>query len=332
MSGKRNILVVGGAGYIGSHMCKYLSRAGYKPIVLDNLVYGHLEAVKWGPLILGSMEDQDLLERVFSEYQIAAVMHFAAFIDVGESVRDPAMYYQNNVAATISLLQSMIKANIRNFIFSSSAAVYGEPVESPISETHPLNPINPYGRTKLMVEQILDDFQTAYGLNYVSLRYFNAAGADPDGELGEDHRPETHLIPLVLQAAAGVRKDIKMFGDDYGTQDGTCIRDYIHIHDLAQAHLLALERLTVGDSEGIYNLGNGAGYSVKEVIETARNISGKPILSDVVDRRPGDPEVLVSSSQKAVKELGWKPRYPELEAIIEHAWNWHRNHPNGYKD
>jgi UDP-glucose-4-epimerase GalE len=326
-----NILVIGGAGYIGSHMCKYLSQAGYKPIVVDNLRYGHREAVKWGPLIEGSMEDQELLKHILSEYSISAVMHFAAFIDVGESVENPGIYYQNNVAATISLLQTMIQANIHHFIFSSSAAVYGDPVENPITEKHSLHPINPYGRTKLMVEQILNDFQAAYGLNYVSLRYFNAAGADPDGGLGEDHRPETHLIPLVLHAASGVRKDIKIFGDDYSTKDGTCIRDYIHIYDLAQAHLLALEQLINGGSGGVYNLGNGGGYSVKEVIETARKISGKPILFEVIERRPGDAEILVGSSKKAMKELGWEPQYPELEVIIEHAWKWHRDNPNGYQ-
>ncbi len=327
-----NILVIGGAGYIGSHMCKYLSKAGYNPVVLDNLSSGHREAVKWGPLIEGSMEDQKLLKHVFSEYAISAVMHFAAFIDVGESVEHPCKYYQNNVAATINLLQYMIEANIHNFIFSSSAAVYGEPVENPITETHPLQPINPYGRTKLMVEQLLDDFQKAYDLNYVSLRYFNAAGADPDGELGEDHHPETHLIPLVLQAATGIRKDIKIFGDDYSTKDGTCLRDYIHIYDLAQAHLLALDQLINGGSGGVYNLGNGGGYSVKEVIETARKVSDRPILLEVINRRPGDPAILVGSSKKAVQELGWRPRFPELEVIIEHAWNWHRNNPNGYKN
>jgi len=329
---KKNILVVGGAGFIGSHMCKYLAKAGHQPIVLDNLSYGHRDAVKWGPLIEGSMADQTLLKHIFSTYDISAVMHFAALIAVGESVENPAIYYRNNVAATINLLQTMVEANILCFIFSSSAAVYGNPIENPITETHPLHPINPYGRSKLMVEQILEDFRHAYGLRYVSLRYFNAAGADPDGKIGEDHRPETHLIPLVLQAALGLRKDIKIFGDDYTTGDGTCIRDYIHINDLAQAHLLALAHMADGGSGGIYNLGNGNGYTVKEVIETAENVTGKSILADVIARRPGDAAILVGSSEKARKDLGWRPQYPELDVIIEHAWRWHSEHPDGYAD
>lgn len=271
----KNILIVGGAGYIGSYMCKYLANNGYNPIVLDNLVYGHREAVRWGPFVEGSMADSKLLKQIFSKYQIVAVMHFAAFCYVGESVTAPAKYYRNNVADTINLLEVMVEKNVSNFIFSSSCATYGEPVEIPITEEHPQNPINPYGRTKLMVEQILDDFKSAYGLESVSLRYFNAAGADPDGELGEDHRPETHLIPLVLQTALGQRKAINIFGDNYPTKDGTCIRDYIHIVDLAEAHFLALKRLMNGLPGGKYNLGNGDGYSVGEVIETARKITGK---------------------------------------------------------
>jgi UDP-glucose 4-epimerase len=327
-----NILVAGGAGYIGSHMCKHLLTAGYQPIVLDNLTCGHRDAVKWGPLIEGSLDDQALLEGIFSEYAISAVMHFAAFIEVGESVINPAKYYQNNVVATLTLLKAMIKANVSHFIFSSSAAVYGNPVEDLINEEHPLHPINPYGRSKLIVEQILDDFQTAYGLNYISLRYFNAAGADPDGELGEDHDPESHLIPLVLKAASGIRKDIKIFGDNYPTRDGTCIRDYIHVSDLAQAHLSALKWLFNGGASGVYNLGNGSGYSVHEVLETARKITGKAIPSEIVGRRQGDAAVLVSSSEKAKYELGWEPQYSELEVIIQHAWNWHQKYPHGYRE
>lgn len=327
----RNILVVGGAGYIGSYMCKYLSKNGYQPIVLDSLVYGHREAVKWGPFFEGSMSDTDLLNRIFSTYQISAVMHFAAFCYVGESVTEPAKYYRNNVSSPLTLLETMREQKIDNFIFSSSCATYGEPLEIPISETHPQHPINPYGRTKLMVEHMLADFGNAYGLKSVSLRYFNAAGADPDGELGEDHHPETHIIPLVLQTALGQRESVSIFGDDYTTKDGTCIRDYIHIADLAQAHLLALEKLLDGMPGGQYNLGNGDGHSVKEVIETAHRITGRPIPSKITERRTGDPAVLIGSSQKAIRELGWKPQFAALETIIETAWNWHKNHPGGYK-
>ena len=326
----KNILIVGGAGYIGSYMCKYLAKNGYNPIVLDNLVYGHRQAVKWGPFIAGQMADTKLLDQIFKEHPIAAVMHFAAFCYVGESVDDPGKYYQNNVAATITLLEEMLKKNIKNFIFSSSCAVYGEPVEIPITEQHPYNPINPYGRSKLMVEQILQDFRAAYGLEYVALRYFNAAGADPEGEIGEEHNPETHLIPLVLKTALGQRETINIFGDDYATKDGTCIRDYIHIDDLAQAHLLALDRLLNGLPGGQYNLGNGDGHSVKEVIEVARKITSKQIPAKIVQRRPGDPAVLIGSSEKAFKELGWKPQFADLNAIVETAWQWHKTHPDGF--
>lgn len=325
-----NILVIGGAGYIGSYVCKYLVKNGYRPIILDNLISGHRQAVKWGPFIKGSMGDLKLLKRIFEKYQVAGVMHFAAFCYVGESVREPAKYYQNNVADNVTLLQAIVENNISNFIFSSSCVIYGEPIEVPINEQHPQNPINPYGRTKLIVEQIMEDFKIAYGLKYISLRYFNAAGAEPNGQLGEDHKPETHLIPLVLQTALGRQEAIYIFGDDYPTRDGTCIRDYIHIDDLAQAHLLALERLLNGLSGETYNLGNGDGYSVKEVIEVARSVTGKPIPSKIVKRRLGDPAVLISSSQKAIKELGWKPQFPELHTIIDTAWKWHKNHPYGY--
>ena len=328
---KKNILVVGGAGYIGAHMCKYLFRHGYVPVVLDNLVHGHRQAVRWGPFFEGRMDDRDLLRRIFSAYPIASVMHFAAYCYVGESMTAPAKYYENNVAATITLLQAMVEAGVLGFIFSSSCATYGEPERIPISEDHPLNPINPYGRTKRMVEQILADFRTAYGLESVSLRYFNAAGADPDGELGEDHDPETHLIPLVLQTALGQRPHVDVFGNDYPTRDGTCIRDYIHIQDLAQAHLLALERLLDGRPGGVFNLGNGEGVSVQEVIDTARQRTGLPIPANIIERRPGDPAVLVGSSAKACSELGWKPQFPELQAIIETAWNWHKAHPKGFE-
>jgi UDP-glucose 4-epimerase len=327
-----DILVVGGAGYIGSHMCKCLAQSGFQPIVLDNLVYGHREAVQWGPFVKGSLGDADLLKHIFETYDITAVIHFAAFTYVGESVLNPAIYYQNNVATTLSLLCSMIEANVKNFIFSSSCAVYGEPIQLPMGEGHPQNPINPYGRTKRMVEEILADFDKAYGLASTVLRYFNAAGADPDGQLGEDHDPETHLIPLVIQTALGQKVDIKVFGNDYETDDGTCIRDYIHINDLASAHLLALERLLNGESGGIFSLGNGNGYSVMDVIDKACAVTGKSILFKVVERREGDPAVLVGSSKKAMIELGWKPQYADLGTIIEHAWNWHKAHPQGYKN
>jgi UDP-glucose-4-epimerase GalE len=327
-----NILVVGGAGYIGSHMCKYLHKNGYQPVVLDNLIYGHRKAVRWGPFFEGAMADTELLEKVSSEYPISAVMHFAAYCYVGESVTEPAKYYRNNVADTVTLLEFMLLKNITKFIFSSTCATYGEPIETPITEHHPQNPINPYGRTKLVVEQMLEDFRNAYGLEAVSLRYFNAAGADPQCELGEDHRPETHLIPLVLQTAMGQREHIEVYGDDYPTEDGTCIRDYIHVEDLAQAHLLALERLLNGQPGGVFNLGNGAGYSVQEVIQIATDVTKRSIPVKVVKRRAGDPAVLVGSSNKAFSELGWKPQYADLGTIVETAWNWCKSYPHGYED
>jgi len=327
---KAHILVVGGAGYIGSHMCKYLAKHGYNPVVLDNLVYGHEEAVKWGPFYKGSMENKDLLNHIFTNHKIAAVMHFAAYCYVGESVMEPAKYYRNNVSNTSILLEEMVKCGINNFIFSSSCATYGEPIEIPITEKHPQNPVNPYGRTKLMVEQMLADFHHAYGLKHTCLRYFNAAGADPECEIGEDHRPETHLIPLILQAALGKKEAINIFGDDYPTPDGTCIRDYIHVYDLAQAHLLALEKLLNGFTKGQYNLGNGEGHSVKEVIKKASKITGQAIPVRITGRRPGDPAVLIGSSKRAIEAIGWKPQFADIETIIETAWKWHKNHPGGY--
>lgn len=328
---KENILVVGGAGYIGSHMCKSLYAQGYTPIVLDNLARGHRGAVQWGPFVQGNMEDSALLQNVFSEYQIAAVMHFAAFAYVGESVTHPGMYYQNNVAAPIILLQQMAEYGISRFIFSSTCAIFGEPVEIPMDEKHPQSPINPYGRGKLMVEQILDDFKQAHGIESVCLRYFNAAGADPEGMIGEDHFPETHLIPLAFEVALGKRERLTIFGDDYPTRDGTCIRDYIHIEDLAQAHLLALQQMKGGKAVSAkYNLGNGDGYSVKEVLDAARLVTGHGIPAQIGPRRPGDPAELVGSGKLAMRELGWKPKYPDLKTIIETAWNWHKNNPDGF--
>jgi len=326
----KNILVVGGAGYIGSHTSKLLAKRGYVPVVLDNLVRGHRRAANFGPFVEGSMTDTDLLHKTFSDYPISAVMHFAAFAYVGESMDNPAMYYQNNVANTLSLLEVMVERNIGNFIFSSSCSIYGEPDETPITEDQSKRPMSPYGRSKLMVEQILDDFEWAYGLKSVCLRYFNAAGADSDGELGEEHDPETHLIPVVLKTALGQHPHVNIFGDDYPTPDGTGIRDYIHVEDLTEAHVLALEKLLSGSPSAKYNLGNARGYSVKQVIETAERISGREIRVKIVARRAGDPAVLIASSAKANEELGWRAQMPDLETIMESAWNWHKNNPHGY--
>ncbi len=324
------ILVVGGAGYIGSHMCKYLYGKGLKPVVLDNLTLGHKEAVKWGPLYVGELDNQSLLCEIFDRHEIQAVMHFAAFCYVGESVIEPLKYYQNNVAATLGLLTSLLDHGINKIIFSSSCATYGEPERIPISEGQAQQPINPYGRTKLMMENILDDLDSANGLRSVCLRYFNAAGADPDGELGEDHDPETHLIPLVLYAALGRLKELTVFGNDYPTGDGTCIRDYIHVTDLAQAHYLALLHLLDGGRSEKYNLGNKNGYSILDVIKTASQISGKDIAYTFAGRRVGDPAVLVGSADKAIRELNWKPEFNTLENILQTAWDWHSNNPEGY--
>ena len=325
------VLVVGGAGYIGSHMCKYLHGKGFKPVVLDNLSLGHRESVKWGPLYEGELDDSKILSDIFKNHNIKAVMHFAAFCYVGESVTEPLKYYQNNVAATLGLLSSMIEHGIDKMIFSSSCATYGEPDCLPISEGQSQQPINPYGRSKLMMENILDDLDMANGVKSVCLRYFNAAGADPDGELGEDHDPETHLIPLVLYAALGSLKELTVFGNDYPTDDGTCIRDYIHINDLAQAHYLALLHLLDGGESKKYNLGNGSGYSILEVIQTVIRVSGKEIKYKFADRRVGDPAVLVGASEKATRELEWKPKFNSLENIIQTAWDWHLNNPFGFK-
>lgn len=318
------ILIVGGAGYIGSHINKELSKKGKKTLILDNLIYGHKEAVKWGEFIEADLNDKDKIRNIFQTYKISAVMHFAAFAYVGESVTNPQKYYQNNVINTINLLDVMIEFNVNNFIFSSTCATYGNPIEIPITESHPQNPINPYGQSKLMVEKILNDYSHAYDFNYVALRYFNAAGADIDCEIGEDHNPETHLIPLILDAALGKREDIKIFGSDYDTKDGTAVRDYIHVTDLADAHILALEYLLKGNKSNIFNLGNGDGYSVAEVIECARKVTKQEIKATKQDRREGDPDTLIGSAQKAKDVLGWNPRYPDLESILQTAWNWHK--------
>ncbi|NJK54939.1 MAG: UDP-glucose 4-epimerase GalE [Pleurocapsa sp. SU_5_0] len=321
------ILVTGGAGYIGSHSVLTLQKAGYEVIVLDNLVYGHqdlVEQVLKVKLIVGSTCDRALLQEIFADHQIDAVMHFAAYAYVGESVTQPAKYYQNNVVGTLTLLEAMLEANINKFVFSSTCATYGVPDAVPITEDQSQHPINPYGATKLMVERILQDFNQAYDFRSVCLRYFNAAGADPEGNLGEDHNPETHLIPLVLQTALGHRQSVSIFGTDYDTPDGSCIRDYIHVLDIAQAHILALEYLINNGATDVFNLGNGSGFSVKEVIETARKITGKEIKAELSDRRPGDPPSLVGSGAKAKKILGWQPAYSNLDDIISHAWQWHQ--------
>lgn len=323
----KKILVVGGAGYIGSHMLKTLANAGMEPLTLDNLSTGHSNAVHYGKLVIGDMGDRSCLDLLMSENKFDAVIHFASFSQVSESVTDPALYYKNNVANTLVLLDAMLVHGINNLIFSSTAAIFGEPQYIPIDETHPANPINPYGRSKRMVEQILEDYDHAYGLKSVCLRYFNAAGADPDGEMGERHSPETHLIPLVLQAASGRRAAITIFGDDYNTPDGTCIRDYIHVNDLCSAHLLAIKYLWRGGKSTVFNLGSADGASVRQVIETAIKTSGSELKTIISGRRPGDPSRLIADSTKASNLLGWQPKLAELADIIEHAWQWEKSHP-----
>lgn len=329
---QRTILVTGGAGYIGSHAVLGLQQRGYRVIILDNLVYGHreiAESVLKAELIVGDTGDRPLLDQIFATYAIEAVMHFAAYAYVGESVTHPDRYYRNNFIGTFTLLEAMVAAGVSRFVFSSTCATYGEPKSIPIPEDHPQNPINPYGMTKLMVEHVLRDFDRAYGLKSVMFRYFNAAGADPAGRLGEDHNPETHLIPLVLLTALGKRESISIFGTDYATPDGTCIRDYIHVTDLADAHVLGLEYLLQGGETAAFNLGNGNGFSVKEVIEVAQRVTGKNILAIAADRRPGDPPALVGSSDKARRILKWQPQYSDLNTIIEHAWQWHQQRHGG---
>lgn len=317
------ILIVGGAGYIGAHINKILNKNGYETVVFDNLSYGHEEFVKWGAFEKGDLGSIENIRSIFRNYPITAVLHFAAFTYVGESVEDPQEYYRNNVCNTLNLLQVMLEFGVKRMVFSSTCATYGNPVEIPITENHVQNPISPYGKGKLMVENILSDYSQAYNLKYVSLRYFNAAGADPDTEIGEAHNPETHLIPLILDAASGKRENINIFGTDYSTEDGTCIRDYIHVTDLADAHLKALKYLENGGSSDYFNLGNGSGFSVKEVIEEAKKITGKEIVSVEIERRAGDPPILVGSSEKIRSVLNWEPEYSDLSVIIETAWKWH---------
>jgi len=318
------VLVVGGAGYIGSHMVKRLGQLGCEVTTLDDLSSGHRDAVLCGDFVYGDLADRTLLADVLQSGRFDAVMHFASFIQVGESVQQPAKYYANNVTNTLYLLDAMLAAGVERFIFSSTAATFGEPLYTPIDERHPQVPINPYGRSKLMIEQVLEDYDRAYGLKSVCLRYFNAAGADPDGELGERHDPETHLIPLVLQVASGRRGDISVFGRDYDTPDGTCIRDYIHIADLCEAHWLALQSLMNGADSQRYNLGNGNGFSVQEVIDAARKVTGQLIAVRDAPRRNGDPARLVADATLARSQLGWNPRFAGIDIMIQHAWAWEK--------
>lgn len=317
------VLVCGGAGYIGSHVNKQLNKEGYETVVFDNLIYGHREAVKWGHFVQGDLKNIDEIEAVFQKYSIEAVFHFAAYAYVGESVKEPEKYYYNNVANTLNLLHVMKKYGCNKIIFSSTCATYGEPERVPITEDMQQSPINPYGASKLMVETIFQDYSKAYDLKFVVLRYFNAAGADPEGEIGESHTPETHLIPLVLDAASGKRQDIKVFGTDYDTPDRSCIRDYIHVYDLATAHLLALHYLEEGKESNFFNLGNALGTSVLEVVESVKKVTNRKFRVTMTDRREGDPAKLVGSSEKAQKVLGWKPVYGDIDTIVEHAWKWH---------
>lgn len=330
MTSPKTVLVVGGAGYIGSHMVWLLGQKGVDVVTLDNLSSGYRDAVLHGRFVHGDIADRLILDKIFREHKFDAVMHFASFIQVGESMQDPAKYYQNNVVNTLNLLNAMLTHGVDKFIFSSTAAIFGEPEYSPIDEAHSKRPINPYGWSKLMVEQALADYDHAYGLKSVCLRYFNAAGAHPDGLLGERHDPETHLIPLVLQAASGRRPNISVFGRDYDTPDGTCIRDYIHILDLAEAHWLALQHLQSGKESIAFNLGNGNGYSVESVIQTARRITGKAIPVQEGRRRLGDPARLVANATQIQQELGWQPAYADLDTIVGHAWQWEQNHTSKF--
>jgi UDP-glucose 4-epimerase len=325
-----NVLVVGGAGYIGSHAVRYLGERGHNVYVYDNLSRGHRASVPEGRLIVGEVADRPALVAAMKSHRIDAVMHFAAFALVNESVNDPSLYYRNNVIAALELLDAMREANVMKIVFSSTTATYGEPDIVPIPETTPQQPINPYGFTKLVIEKALADYASAYGLAYAALRYFNAAGADPSGEIGEDHDPESHIIPLVLQVALGQRDKITIYGSDYPTPDGTCVRDYIHVLDLADAHLRALDRLQPG--KGIcLNLGTGRGTSVREIVEACREVTGHAIPEVMGTRRAGDPAELVADSRRAQAELGWKPQYMDVRSIVETAWAWHRKHPHGYR-
>ncbi|MFW6155145.1 MAG: UDP-glucose 4-epimerase GalE [Planctomycetota bacterium] len=324
-----NVLVTGGAGYIGSHILKVFTGAGHRCVAYDTLAKGHAAAVGDLPLVCGDVADRGALTAAMNEYAIDLVVHMAAFIEAGESVEHPDKYFHNNTLIGLTLLDAMREAGVARMVFSSTAAVYGRPTRVPIVETDRTDPINPYGASKLCVEHMLAAYARAYEMGFVALRYFNVAGAAPDGGIGEDHDPETHLIPLVLQVPLGKRSHISIFGDDYDTPDGTCIRDYIHVMDLADAHRLAAEAIDPGAMK-IYNLGNGNGFSVREIIDTCRSVTGHSIPAQQASRRPGDPDRLIASSAKAQAELGWRPRYPDVEQIVAHAWAWHRSHPDGY--
>jgi UDP-arabinose 4-epimerase len=321
----KTILVTGGAGFVGSHACKALARAGYRPVTFDNLERGHKQAVKWGPLERGDLRDKADLERAFETWRPSVVMHFAAYAYVGESTAEPLKYYENNVGGTAKLLKACKDFDCWNFIFSSSCATYGIPARLPLREGDPQRPVNPYGQTKLIVERMLKEAEDAHGIKHITLRYFNAAGADPDGELGEAHEPETHLIPLVLFAAMGRRPTIQIFGSDYPTPDGTCIRDYVHVSDLADAHVAAIDWLAQGKLSNSFNLGNGHGFSVAEVVRTTQEITGMAISTYMCPRRVGDPPTLISDSSRARNLLGWQPKYPGLDEQITHAWKWFRD-------
>ncbi len=325
------ILVCGGAGYIGSHMVAELLENKEEVVILDNFEKGHKDALLGGKLYVGDLRDKEILNKVFTENKIDAVIDFAAYSLVGESMTEPLKYFNNNVYGTISLLEAMKEHGVKYIVFSSTAATYGEPKVVPIEENSDTIPTNAYGESKLLVEKILRWCDSAYGIKYTALRYFNAAGAHVSGQIGEDHSPETHLIPLILDVALGNREKIMMFGDDYNTKDGTCVRDYIHVTDLAKAHLLALKRLKNGGESTAYNLGNGTGFSVKEVVEVARKVTGHEIQAEVAPRRAGDPATLIASSERAIKELGWEPKFNDLETIISTAWKWHSSYPQGYE-
>lgn len=320
------VLVAGGAGYIGSHACKALAAAGYLPVAYDNLDFGHRAAVQWGPLVEGDIADADRVRRAVADHEVVAAMHFAAYTYVGESVSDPRKYFRNNLINAIRFVDGLLDAGVRRLVFSSTCATYGMPQAVPIGEDHPQQPVNPYGETKLMVERVLHWYGAAYGLRWMALRYFNAAGADPLGRIGEDHRPETHLIPLVLEAALGQRPHIDVFGTDYPTPDGTAIRDYIHVDDLADAHVRALRHLEHDGASLALNLGTGNGYSVREVIATAEKVAGRPVPVRESARRPGDPPRLVADARQARAVLGWQPRHDRLETIVASAWAWHARH------
>jgi UDP-glucose-4-epimerase GalE len=324
------VLVTGGAGYIGSHAAKALHRAGFRVVVFDNLAAGHREAVKWGPLVQGDITDPAAIRRVLRDEGVFAVMHFAAFLDVGESVREPARYYRNNVIGALTVLEAMAAEQVRYFVFSSTCATYGEPDEAPIRETHPQRPINSYGETKLAIERALPHFERAYGIHSAALRYFNAAGADPDGEIGEDHSPEIHLIPRAIEAAAG-GPGLQVFGDDYPTPDGTCLRDYIHVTDLADAHVRALQAIADRRTSAVYNLGTGRPHSVRAVIDAVERVSGRRVPWTLGPRRTGDPAVLYADPEKARRELQWEPALADLDTIVRTAWAWHEQHPRGYR-